>query len=159
MNNPYKAAEGFAADFRQMEYALKRSGYLRKGSKVAEADWDLFANSLGTDFFEHIVSTGIAKSLIGQPPRQLLADMQWSPPSPTPLANVTQLLVNGVCRVRNSYIHGEKFTGGPEGQWERDATLVAEAHAVLKEAMAFASTHLPTAISDGQGSGNEAVTN
>ena len=44
-------------------------------------------------------------------------------------------MLNGVCRVRNSYIHGEKFTGGPEGQWDRDTTLIMEAHAVLKEAM------------------------
>jgi hypothetical protein len=143
MSNPYKIAEAFAADFRQIEYALKRSLYLRKGSKVAKADWDRFANSLGSEFFEHIVSTGLAKTLIGHPPRELLADMQWSPPNPAPLTNVTQLMVNGVCRVRNSYIHGEKFTGGPEGQWQRDATLVAEAHAVLKEAMQFANAPPP----------------
>ena len=65
--------------------------------------------------------------------------MQWSPPNPAPLANVAQLMINGVCRVRNSYIHGEKFTGGPEGQWDRDTTLIMEAHAVLKEAMELAS--------------------
>ncbi|RWP23633.1 hypothetical protein [Mesorhizobium sp.] len=53
------------------------------------------------------------------------------------MANVAQLLINGVCRVRNSYIHGEKFTGGLEGQWECDATLIAEAHVVLKTAMDF----------------------
>lgn len=144
MTNPYKSAEAFVADFRRMEYFLKRSSYLRKGSKVAEADWDRFANSLGPEFFEHVVSAEIAKTLVGEPPRQLLADMQWSPPNPAPLTNVTQLVVNGVCRVRNSYIHGEKFTGGPEGQWKRDATLVAEAHAVLKEAMRFASGQLTT---------------
>jgi hypothetical protein len=37
-----------------------------------------------------------------------------------------------------TYFHGEKFTGGPDGQWERDAKLIEEAHAVLKEAQKFA---------------------
>jgi hypothetical protein len=135
MVNPYDAAEAFITDFRAMEYALKRSGYLRKGKEIAEADWDLFASKLGRPFFEHVIAAGIAKTLVGQPPRRLLANMEWSPPSPPPLTNVTQLIINGVCRVRNSYIHGEKFTGGPEGQWDRDTILIAEAHAVLKAAM------------------------
>ena len=39
--------------------------------------------------------------------------MEWAPANPEPLTNVAQLIVNGVCRVRNSYIHGEKFVGGP----------------------------------------------
>jgi len=135
MVNPYKAADAFVTDFRNMEYVLKRSGYLRNDKEVAEADWDLFAKCLGLAFFDHVVATEIAKTLIGHPPRRLLANMQWSPPNPAPLANVAQLMLNGVCRVRNSYIHGEKFTGGPEGQWDRDTTLIMEAHAVLKEAI------------------------
>lgn len=143
MVNPYDAAQAFVTDFRDMEYVLKRSGYLRKGKEIAEADWDLFANGLGRPFFEHILAAGIANTLIGQPPRRLLANMQWSPPNSAPITNVAQLIVNGVCRVRNSYIHGEKFTGGPEGQWERDKTLIAEAHAVLKEAMGFATQATP----------------
>jgi hypothetical protein len=138
MANPHQAAIAFAADFGRMEYALKRSGCLRKGKKVAEADWESFAQKLGCDFFEEVSASEIAKTLIGHPPRQLLADLQWSPDAPEPLANVAQLIVNGVCRVRNSYLHGEKFTGGPDGQWERDATLIAEAHAVLKKAMDMA---------------------
>lgn len=135
MENPYQAADAFVKDFRQMEYAMKRSGFRRQAKEAAEADWDLFAQSLGPKFFEHVVASGIAKTLIGQPPRRLLNDMTWAPQNPAPLANVAQLIINGVCRVRNSYIHGEKFTGGPEGQWDRDVILVREAHAVLKEAI------------------------
>ncbi len=133
--SPYQIADAFAADFRSVEYALKRSGHLRKGKKVAEADWTGFAQELGEAFFHQIQASGIAKTLIDHPPRQLLATLDWSPPNPPPLANVTELIVNGVCRVRNSYIHGEKFTGGPDNQWERDALLVAEAHAVLRDAV------------------------
>lgn len=133
--SPYQVADVFAADFRSVEYALKRSGHLRKGKKVAEADWSGFAQELGEAFFHQIQASGIAKTLINHPPRQLLATLDWSPPNPPPLANVTELIVNGVCRVRNSYIHGEKFTGGPDNQWERDVLLMAEAHAVLKQAI------------------------
>jgi hypothetical protein len=135
--NPYEAAQAFATEFRQMEYALKRSGYLRKNKEVAEADWDLFANHLGAQFFEWVKAANIAQTLINQPPRRLLANMQWSPPEPDHMTNVSQLIVNGVCRVRNSYIHGEKFTGGPDGQWARDMLLIEEAHAVLKAAIKF----------------------
>ncbi|MCI1000680.1 hypothetical protein HWD97_11390 [Ochrobactrum sp. C6C9] len=135
MANPYREAQDFAQAFGQTEYTLKRCGYLRKNKDIAEADWDEFAKTLGPDFFQHIVTSGIAITLVGNPPRRLLANMEWSPEKTQPLTNVTQLIVNGVCRVRNSYLHGEKFVGGPEGQFERDATLVIEAHAVLREAV------------------------
>lgn len=133
MRNPYKEAEEFARTFGQTEHALKRSGYLRKDKKIAEADWHEFAKKLGPDFFRHIVASGIAITLLGDLSRRLLANMAWSPEKTQPFTNVAELIVNGVCRVRNSYLHGEKFVGGPEGQFERDATLVIEAHAVLRE--------------------------
>ena len=135
MTNPYKEAEEFARTFAQTEYALKRSGYLRKGRDIAEADWDEFAKKLGPDFFQRIMASGIAIRLVSDPPRRLLANMEWSPEETQPLKNVAQLILNGVCRVRNSYLHGEKFVGGPNGQFDRDATLVSEAHAVLREAV------------------------
>lgn len=139
MDNPYEAATAFAADFRRMEYTLKRSGYVRKNKKEAQADWDKFAQDLGKEFFDDVVTKGYAKILIGHPPRKLLANLQWTPEHPSPLSNVAQLFAVGVCRVRNSYIHGEKFTGGPEGQWERDVSLIQEAHAVLNEAFSVAT--------------------
>lgn len=129
--NPHEAAAAFAAEFRQSEYALKRSGYLKKRD-LAEADWDRVARELGQAFHDRIVAMGIAPTLISEPPRRLKADLTWAPENPAPLETVQQLIVNGVCQVRNSYIHGEKFTGGPEHQWERDLTLVSEAHAVLR---------------------------
>lgn len=149
--NPYIAADRFAAAFRKAEYAMKRSGFLRPNRKDAQADWDALAQQLGTAFFAEVVAAGIAPTLVGDPPRSLGSDMVWSPPNPAPLTTVQQLVVNGVCRVRNSYIHGEKFTGGPDGagQWARDSTLIEEAHAVLDLAMermvAPAAAQRPTA--------------
>lgn len=135
-DNPHEIARAFALDFGHAEYALKRSRYLRKNKETAEADWDSFARDLGADFFANVVAKGMAKSLIGDPPRRLMADMVWSPDKTSPLTNVHQLMIEGVCRVRNSLLHGEKFKGGPEGQWARDRTLITEAHAVLNEAIA-----------------------
>jgi hypothetical protein len=137
MDNPYEVAGLFAKSFGDAEYALKRSGCLRQNKDVAEADWDAFARYLGPHFFAAVVDKGIAKTLIGQPPRRLMNDLQWSPDIPAPFTNVHELIVQGVCRVRNSYLHGEKFRGGPDGQWERDVTLIKEAHAVLDEAIAW----------------------
>jgi hypothetical protein len=137
MTNPYELASAFAMAFGELEYALKRSGHLRQGRDAAAADWDTFARSLGPHFFVAIVESGIAKTLIGVPPRRLIRNLEWAPEIPVPLTNVHELILNGVCRVRNSYLHGEKFTGGPDGQWERDAILVKEAHAVLNEAIAW----------------------
>lgn len=137
MHNPYEVAGAFAKMFGEVEYALKRSGCIRQNKKVAEADWDAFASSLGPEFFAAIVDKGIAQSLIGEPPRRLMNDLHWAPENPIPLTNVHELIVQGVCRVRNSYFHGEKFRGGPNGQWERDANLIKEAHAVLDEAIAW----------------------
>lgn len=137
MDNPYPVAAAFAAAFGDAEYALKRSGRLRVHRDVAEADWDTFARDLGPDFFAAMVDKGVARTLIGEPPRRLMNDLQWAPEIPVSFTNVQELIVQGVCRVRNSYLHGEKFRGGPEGQLERDVTLVKEAHAVLNEAVAW----------------------
>lgn len=135
--DPHDLARAFTRTFAHAEYGLKRSGYVRANRDVAEADWDAFARDLGPAFFKAMVDKGIAKTLIGEPPRRLLADLQWSPEKTTPLVNVRGLIVEGVCRVRNSYHHGEKFVGGPERQFDRDKVLIAEAHAVLDQAIAW----------------------
>ena len=135
MNDPQLVAADFARAFRDAEYAMKRSGLLRLKKGPAQADWNALASELGQDFFQAVVNQGIAKTLISTPPRRLTSDLEWMPETPTSLTNVNELIVQGVCRVRNSYLHGEKFRGGPEGQWARDYTLIAEAHAVLNVAM------------------------
>ncbi|WP_041527318.1 hypothetical protein [Paracoccus aminophilus] len=137
MQNPHDAAQAFANEFGNAEYALKRSGLIRGNRETAEADWDAFARDLGPEFFAAVVDNSIAKTLIGEPPRRLMNDLVWAPRIPTPLTNVHELIIQGVCRVRNSYLHGEKFRGGPDGQWERDVTLIKEAHAVLQAALAW----------------------
>lgn len=137
--NVYITAAEFAKMFGQMEHALKRSGYLKACRKDAQADWAAYAKSLGAPFFDMVVDKGIAKTLIGEPPRKLFADgLEWGPERPAPLQNVAELIIEGMCRVRNSLIHGEKFVA--TGQWERDGVLVTEAFAVLVAAAEFTGT-------------------
>ena len=103
----------------------------------AEANWTSFAKALGPNFFEKVADAGIANTIINDPPRKLMSDLAWKR-NPGPLKNTHELIVVGVCRIRNSYIHGEKFVGGGDNQWERDATLVREALAILKFALSQA---------------------
>lgn len=137
MTNPYRDAEEFSALFRKMEHDMKRLGFL-KGTDHAQADWNKFARKLGLPFFDAIRASGDASILLGEPPRKLMREgLEWRPLNPKPLANVVELFEQGVCRVRNSFVHGEKFVSDQDGQRERDATLVREALFVLSEAKKY----------------------
>jgi len=133
MPDPYEIAREFAYEFGRFEYALKRSGFLLTKAADARADWRKFATALGDAFFADVRDSGIAPTILVHPPRKLMQDgLKWMPEQPPPITNVVDLMEKGVCRIRNSYLHGEKFTGGPDGaQWNRDTLLVAEAMAVL----------------------------
>jgi hypothetical protein len=134
---PNRANE-FTALFRQFEHAMKRTKYI-KNADLAQADWSSLARDLGTDFFDRVQRENIAPHLIGEPPRKLMKqDLSWQPANPAPFRTAEELIVQGVCRVRNSLFHGEKFVGGSgSAQWKRDQVLVAEALAVLNEAKRF----------------------
>ena len=149
MNDPYETGRQFGELFGRFEHVLKRSDYLKKGRPDAQADWDRFAHDLGQTFFDEVSTSGIASTLINDPPRKLMADgLTWQPPEPEPLRDVAELFVRGVCRVRNSYMHGEKFTGGPDGsRWKRDAMLLSEALAVLELAKKRSETTISTKLS------------
>jgi hypothetical protein len=142
--NPYVDARNFARLFGRFEHALKRADHLKKARKDAQADWESFAQALGQPFFEEVASSGIAETLNNDPPRKLMADLSWKPEQVPPLAGVVELFVHGVCRVRNSYIHHEKFMSDGE-QWERDAKLVHEALSVLRSAQKKGLVALPDA--------------
>lgn len=141
----YWTAQQFARRFGEMEFALKRSGYLKAGREDAQADWEAYAKELGSAFFDKVVADGIAKTLITEPPRKLLAEeLQWDPAELEPLKNVSELMVKGMCRVRNSFVHGEKFASA--GHWQRDAQLVRDALAVLIAAAEFAGPFVNKAV-------------
>jgi hypothetical protein len=130
-------ANEFAQLFAAAEQNLKLAGKIKKGRKDAQADWSALSGILGTDFFEQIRSAGIAPDLIREPPRTRKANsMKFEPETPDSLTSTEELLVHGVCKVRNNLIHGEKdFAVSGEG-YERDVKLVRQALMVLQEALA-----------------------
>jgi|SRR5690348_10201852 len=122
--NPYVDARDLAELFGRFEYAMKRSGHLKTRRPDAQANWESLAKALGDPFFEEVKSSGMADTLINDPPRKLMADLTWKPENVPPLSGIVELFVQGVCRVRNSYVHHEKFVSQGD-QLERDATACA----------------------------------
>jgi hypothetical protein len=154
LTNLDKLKAEFLETFRNAEYTLKRSGFNKPVSDRMEADWDGLANALGTTFFQLVVKNGTAITLIGNPPRKHILDpvsgnATWNPKTTAPLKNVQELIVMGVCRVRNNFFHGEKFIGGDPGDWLRGETLLSEALSVLKFALEYLvqpNTNIPASL-------------
>ena len=118
--------------FARLEHALKRNGYARQDRKVAFIDWTRFAAELGEPFFTAARDSGNAAVLIREPPRVYHRDKGLLPEQPPPIMNVQELLLRGVCQVRNNIAHGEKFV---EPVTERDHDLVRDALWVLTQAI------------------------
>jgi hypothetical protein len=126
-------AHAFAESFGRFEGVMKRRGYAGN-KKRAEADWTSLAKDLKPEFFDSIRDSGKAAELIAEPPRKFMADQTWQKENSPPIENVVDLLVRGVCQVRNNLSHGDKFLG-PEADWKRDRTLIAQAAWVLDQAI------------------------
>jgi hypothetical protein len=125
-------ARAFMALVAHVEYVLRRNGYARKNQRKAQIDWALFAKELGEDFFLAIRDAGDAPTLIGEPPRAYHRGKGLQPVVQTPVANVKELFLRGVCQVRNNIAHGEKYV---ETGTKRDDDLVREAKWVLEKAI------------------------
>lgn len=127
-------ATDFSTLFGRFEHALKRTGFLKAGRHDAQADWAGFANALGVEFYQEVADHRLAETLIKQPPGKLLNEgLAWNRPDAA-LSNTVELFERGVCRVRNSVVHGEKLVGDP-AQRERDLLLIREALNVLEAAV------------------------
>lgn len=123
----------FSALFGRFEHALKREGFLKAGRRDAQADWVGFAKALGPPFYQEIVERQLAETLIKEPPGRLLNEgLIWDRPEAV-LSNTVELFERGVCRVRNSLVHGEKLVGDP-AQRDRDIVLIRDALNVLQAA-------------------------
>jgi len=142
--------DDFAALYRSLEHALKRTNFARTKGRLVFADWAAFATSLGDAFFADVAKSEEAKMLIEDPPMRLLEGLVWEAPKHKPLENVVQLFIEGVCQVRHNYEHGEKLVSTP-AQKARDLRLMSEAGCVLSRAVASHSkvrNFLPAASGD-----------
>jgi hypothetical protein len=116
--------------FARVEHALRRIGYCRSNSERAAVDWRRFANDLGPDFFKIVTDSKKAETLLAEPPRVMHRSGEWRPTRQLPIADVTELVLRGLCQVRNNIVHGEKFIGENS---ERSHALVVEAYWILEQ--------------------------
>ena len=127
-------ANEFLRLYARTEGALKQGGHLKQ-RKLAYADWDSLARSLGQKFFESVRDSGNANTLILEPPRRRMKDgLRFQPDKPPAIGTTEQLFQRGVCQVRHNLSHGDKFDVSGAG-WDRDVALVTESLWVLKSAL------------------------
>ena len=126
-------AYAFTDLYGRVENALRKTGFCKKDVERADADWNRFAkDKLGDEFFKEVQKSGLAKTLVeGRPRKQMKEGLVWKPDEALPITNVTELIVNGVCQVRNHIDHHQKFRGDEESQ-KRDLALISDAHQVLE---------------------------
>lgn len=128
---PERACEFFRI-FSRFEFALKANGFVRSRNDAPEANWDDFANRLGSEFYTKIRNDNVAPTLLTSPPKAqdyTAGYLVWRDRSQP--QNV-QDLFGAVRRVRNNLFHGGK-SGNPDSQ--RDERLIAEVIAVLESAL------------------------
>ena len=123
----------FMATFVRLEFALKENGYCAQ-SRWSNVQWDKVANELGSTFYETVVSSTKAETILQHPPKKQIAQhqiLQWEEQAaPT---NVSELL-EAVRRIRNNQFHGGK-SGHPDDAPEdrqRREKLIAEAQWVIE---------------------------
>lgn len=124
-------AWSFFVLFARAEYALKRSGFLKKKS-IAEADWGAFAREI------RVVpspATIAAAYLREHPPRrqeQVDRVLRWSDPiQPGDGEHELEFVCRCICTVRNNLFHGGKFQDGPISEPTRDHDLLRFASEVV----------------------------
>jgi len=115
-----------------MEGALTKAGHRKVDQRLAKADWDAFAKTLGPEFFVQIRDSHRADTLLSEPPRRRMNEgFNWHPEHPQPIKDTQDLFRRGVCQVRHNLAHGEKFSVTGES-WDRDVALVEGSLSVLR---------------------------
>jgi hypothetical protein len=109
----------FVLVFSRLEYAMKRAGFLMKGKRSAEADWDSFAQSIrlalkqgASQDFERACSY----MRMHPPARQINVNgaLEWEPISRGKGQADEAYLLRAVRVVRNNLFHGGKYPTGSE---------------------------------------------
>jgi len=124
--------------FARCECALKRSGFVKRGSYgEADADWNAYADHISI-FLARLVSPAYVAArdrLLNNPPgRQRLdhGQMRWLPNPRRAGETDARYLLRVVRDVRNNLFHGGKFEDGQVAELERDRLLIDSAIIVLE---------------------------
>lgn len=130
-------AERFFKIFSRFEFALKESGFLPEKDGRALANWNAFAGALTMDFFDDVVRSGRADTLLHNPPKRQISRNRSLSFEPTEAPKNTQQLLEAICMVRNNLFHGGK-SGDPDADYSdphRNEKLIAESQWVLELAL------------------------
>ncbi len=132
IDNHPKGAVRFFKIMMRLEYALKACGFAEMNGAKLEILWDKYAKDrLSKEYFEIVRDSGIAKTLIDNPPsRQSLSENLEVKFPPAAHVTCTQELLGAVLRTRNNLFHGGK---SGDVDHDRNDTLIAEAIAVVEE--------------------------
>jgi hypothetical protein len=142
----------FFVFFSRMEYALKRSAYLKKTKPRddrAEPDWDRFANAHAKEFSPNSseeVEAAVKFFRIAPPRKQVNNSgvLEWSEPqSKHSSESLLRWVLRAVCTVRNNLFHGGKFPGESVEDPSRDRNLLKHSICILEAALL-----LDTKVSD-----------
>lgn len=133
--------------FARFEWALKTSGYVKKGkARRAEPAWDKYARSLNGVLGSAEI-TEARDLLMNKPPQVQVVTcgggLDWKDPAPVDGENGDEQLLRHVKMVRNNLFHGgkEEAARGIIGNPSRDVPLI-EAATVILEACLRASPEL-----------------
>jgi hypothetical protein len=133
----------FFVKFSRFECAMKRTGIYAVGDEQdVQPDWDKLAADLGRVFFARVVESGIAVTLIKEPPKKQIkqndGSLGWRDMGA--VVNTFDLLL-AIRRARNNLVHGGKYRDTRTGSYdditgtERSNTLLSESLAVLELAL------------------------
>jgi len=137
IHDPYLVADFFIV-FSRFEYALKRSGYLRRDTDDALPDWHAFgAKDENKRRFNSDTSAELKQAveyLVTHPPeKQIRTSRDSFKYERKPLGGQRGLheTVLAIKRIRNNLFHGGKFPDGHVEDPARDTNLLHNSLAVL----------------------------
>lgn len=127
----------FFVTFSRFEYALKRSGFLKKKYPHASPDWDEFARQSDLALGQRS-DPGLAEAVAyydKHPPRKQLQNegaLGWSEPIARRSNELDlEFLCRKICTVRNNLFHGGKFPKLPIADPSRDQDLLRSGKDIL----------------------------
>jgi len=126
----------FFVVFSRFEYALKRAGFLKNGTR-ADPDWTAFADKVAKKF-EKLSNSDLIQAkayLINNPPKKQIREgkrFDWIAPQrgTTPEARWLLVLVK---IVRNNLFHGGKYPRNIQSDPARDSQLIESCLIILCE--------------------------
>lgn len=127
----------FFCVFSRFEYALKQAKFLQRLNGIAEASWDLYANSI----FGRFKSEGNAQFVAARqvlevepPKRHIVIDgkLDWRPSKREHGESEERYVLRLVETVRNNLFHGGKFPGRSDSGTDRNRELICASLRVLE---------------------------